>query len=113
MTDELVLDRNADERYGEAVELSPLVRRVLAPNPGPFTFKGTNTYLLGRGEVAVIDPGPDNPQHVAAVLAAVAAGGERITRIITTHTHHDHVGALPALAAATGVPVIGAPPPQR
>ena len=87
------------------VELEPLVRRLLAPNPSAFTFTGTETYIVGRGEVAVIDPGPDLPEHVAAILAATA--GERIAAILCTHTHRDHSPATRPLAAATGAPIIG------
>ena len=83
----------------------PWVRRILAPNPSPFTFTGTQTYIVGEDEVAVIDPGPDDDGHVAALLAAVA--GERVAAILCTHTHRDHSPASRALAAATGAPVIG------
>ena len=89
-------------------DVAPAVRRLTAPNPGPFTAEGTNTYVVGTGEVAVIDPGPAIAGHVAAILAATA--GERITRILLTHTHRDHSGALPALAAATGATVLSAGP---
>ena len=93
---------------GRAVELEPLVRRVLAGNPSPFTYTGTQTYIVGKGEVAVIDPGPDDPDHIAALLAAVA--GERVVAILCTHTHRDHSPAAPALKAATGAPVTGCAP---
>lgn len=90
----------------------PLVRRVLAPNPSPFTNTGTQTHIVGRGEVAVIDPGPDIAEHVAAILAATE--GERIVAIVCTHTHRDHTPAAAPLAAATGAPVVGcAPIPVR
>lgn len=88
--------------------LEPLVRRVLAPNPSPFTFTGTQTYIVGRGDVAVIDPGPDLPDHVAAILDATQ--GERITAIMCTHTHRDHSPASRLLQAATGAPIIGCAP---
>ena len=91
-----------------ADRLSPLVRRVLAANPSPFTHTGTQTYIVGAGDVAVIDPGPDLPAHVDAILAATA--GERITAILCTHTHRDHSPAAAPLAAATGAPVIGCAP---
>ncbi|HEX8216953.1 MAG TPA: MBL fold metallo-hydrolase, partial [Allosphingosinicella sp.] len=86
----------------------PLVRRILAPNPSPFTFTGTQTYVVGQGEVAVIDPGPDDERHVAALLGAVE--GERVAAILCTHTHRDHSPASRALAAATGAPIVGCVP---
>lgn len=93
---------------GRVVEVEPLVRRVLAANPGPFTYTGTQTYVVGHGEVAVIDPGPDEPDHVAALIEAVA--GEKVVAILCTHTHRDHSPAAVALKAATGAPVIGCAP---
>jgi glyoxylase-like metal-dependent hydrolase (beta-lactamase superfamily II) len=86
----------------------PRVRRLLAPNPSPFTYTGTQTYLVGTGEVAVIDPGPDLAEHVDAILAASA--GERIAAILCTHTHRDHSPASRPLAAATGAPIVGCAP---
>ncbi|HEY8564029.1 MAG TPA: MBL fold metallo-hydrolase [Beijerinckiaceae bacterium] len=88
--------------------VSPLVRRVVAGNPGPFTFTGTCSYIVGQGEVAVIDPGPDLDAHVAALLDAVA--GERVTHILVSHTHRDHSPAARALQAATGAPILGCGP---
>ncbi|HEV2568278.1 MBL fold metallo-hydrolase [Sphingomonas sp.] len=93
---------------GRAVELEPLVRRVLAGNPSPFTYTGTQTYIVGRGEVAVIDPGPDDADHVSALIEAVA--GDRVAAILCTHTHRDHSPAAAALKKATGAPVIGCAP---
>jgi glyoxylase-like metal-dependent hydrolase (beta-lactamase superfamily II) len=93
---------------GQVIEVHPSVRRVLAPNPSAFTFTGTQTHIVGRGEVAVIDPGPDIPAHVEALLAATA--GERIAAILCTHTHRDHSPAAAALKAATGAPIIGCAP---
>lgn len=89
------------------------VRVVTAANPSPLTGPGTNSFLIGRGSVAVVDPGPDLPGHVEAILAA--AGGGRITHILVTHPHLDHSGAVPRLAAATGAPVLafGAPDAGR
>ena len=87
---------------------APGIRRVLAGNPSPFTFTGTQTYIVGEGEVGVIDPGPDLPDHVASILAATA--GETIAAILCTHTHRDHSPASRALAAATGAPIIGCAP---
>jgi glyoxylase-like metal-dependent hydrolase (beta-lactamase superfamily II) len=96
----LPVDRTYDAAYGKAVELSPLVRRICAENPNAFTFKGTGTYIVGRGEVAVIDPGPLIDAHVEALLAAVK--GETVTHILITHTHNDHSPAAAPLKAATG-----------
>lgn len=100
---------------GQAIRLSPLVRRVLAPNPSAFTFTGTQTYLVGGGgdgsggrEVAVIDPGPDDAAHVGAIIAAI--GDARLTAILCTHTHRDHSPAARSLKALTGAPVIGCAP---
>ena len=93
---------------GLAEQVHPLVRRMLAGNPSPFTFTGTQTYVVGRGEVAVIDPGPDLADHVDAILSATS--GERIAAILCTHTHRDHSPASRLLAAATGAPIIGCPP---
>jgi glyoxylase-like metal-dependent hydrolase (beta-lactamase superfamily II) len=88
MSDELPFDRHYDPPVGVAEEVRPGVRRVLAPNPSPFTFRGTNTYIVGKGEVAVIDPGPDNAEHRAALDAALQ--GEKVTAVVVTHTHRDH-----------------------
>ena len=93
---------------GQAVELAPGVHRVLAPNPGPMTGPGTNTYLLGKDRVAVVDPGPANDAHVEAILAA--APGE-IAWILVTHTHIDHSPAAMALASRTGAQLLGRPAP--
>jgi glyoxylase-like metal-dependent hydrolase (beta-lactamase superfamily II) len=93
---------------GEVERLEPRVRRLLAPNPSPFTYSGTQTYIVGKGEVAVIDPGPNLPDHVEALVAAVA--GERVMAILCTHTHRDHSPASRALQAATGAPIIGCAP---
>ena len=93
---------------GKVEQVHPLVRRLLAGNPSPFTYTGTQTYLVGRGEVAVIDPGPDLPEHVEAILAATA--GERIAAIVCTHTHRDHSPASRPLAEATGAPIVGCAP---
>lgn len=89
---------------GRPEQVAAGVRRVLAPNPSPMTCRGTNSYLLGEGAVTLIDPGPDDPAHLAALLAALAPG-ERIARILVTHSHRDHSALAPALAAATGAPV--------
>ena len=97
--------REVEFTYGVVQDVSPLIRRVVANNPGPFTFKGTGTYIVGKGEVAVIDPGPDDPAHLAAILAAVA--GERVTHILITHHHADHSPLAGPLKAATGATIYG------
>jgi len=86
----------------------PLVRRVLAPNPSPFTNTGTQTHIVGHGDIAVIDPGPDIAEHVEAILAATQ--GERIVAIVCTHTHRDHTPAAAPLAKATGAAIVGCAP---
>jgi len=91
--------------YGRLEPVAPGIRRIVARNPSPFTFKGTGTYVVGDGEVAVIDPGPDDPEHVAALLASLA--GERISHILITHTHRDHSPAAKAVKEATGAPTYG------
>ncbi|MGN3975176.1 MBL fold metallo-hydrolase [Tsuneonella sp. SYSU-LHT278] len=94
---------------GKAERLEPLVRRVLAPNPSPYTYTGTETYIVGAHDaVAVIDPGPDDPRHIDAVLDAV--GDARVTAIMCTHTHRDHSPAAAPLAARSGAPVVGCAP---
>ena len=88
--------------------VSPLVRRLVAPNASAFTFNGTCTYIVGEGDVAIIDPGPHDDSHLAALLAAI--DGERVGTILITHTHRDHSVSVKALRAATGAKVIGAAP---
>jgi glyoxylase-like metal-dependent hydrolase (beta-lactamase superfamily II) len=98
------------EPYAIAEQLTPRVRRVLARNASPFSYTGTQTYIVGTVEVAVIDPGPlgDDPAHVGELIRIL--GGERIAAILCTHTHRDHSPAAAPLAAATGAPVIGCAP---
>ncbi len=103
MTTPIAFNRNFDPVYGAVEEVSPLVRRIVAENPSPFTFTGTGTYIVGRGKVAVIDPGPDLESHVSALKAALA--GEEVSHIIVTHTHSDHSPASAPLKAATGAPI--------
>ena len=87
----------------------PLVRRVLAPNPSPYTYTGTQTYIVGAGDaMAVIDPGPANPAHIEAILAAV--GEAKVGAIMCTHTHRDHSPAAAPLAQRTGAPIVGCAP---
>ena len=102
-------DTNFEPPFGKAVELSPLIRRVTCNNPGPFTFKGTNTFIVGRGNVAVIDPGPDDDEHLAALLSAVR--GETVSHIVITHTHMDHSPLAAKLKAATGAKTYAATSP--
>ena len=90
---------------GVAQELLPGIRRIVARNPSVMTYQGTNTYLIDNDAgLTVLDPGPDDPRHVADIMAAA---GSAISRIVLTHAHSDHYGALPALRAATGAPVYG------
>jgi len=91
--------------YGVALEMAPGVVRLVAHNPGPFTFKGTNTYLVGDSDVVLIDPGPEDSAHLEAILATL--GDRRLSHILITHTHRDHVDGLAALAAATGAKTAG------
>jgi len=96
--------------HGEAVEVAPGVRRLTARNPGPFTFHGTNSYLIGRDSLAVIDPGPDNEEHLAALLRAI--GDRPVSHILVSHTHRDHSPLAAKLAEATGA-AVGAQGPHR
>jgi glyoxylase-like metal-dependent hydrolase (beta-lactamase superfamily II) len=89
---------------GVAEELAPGLRRLLAPNPSPMTYRGTNTYLLGARDIAVIDPGPDDPVHLDAILGALHPG-QRISHIIVTHAHLDHSPLSRALSARTDAPI--------
>lgn len=89
---------------GIPVSLAPGLKRVLAPNASPMTYRGTNTYFLGRKSIAVIDPGPKDPNHLAAILRAVPIGGA-ITHILLTHAHLDHSGLADELAHQTGAPI--------
>ncbi len=97
--------RDIDIVYGRCDGVSPLIRRVTANNPGPFTFKGTGTYIVGHGDVAVIDPGPDLPEHLEAIQAAIP--GERVSHILVTHHHLDHSPLARPLSKITGAPVHG------
>lgn len=91
---------------GAILPVMPGVSRIVAANPGPMTYYGTNTYLIDTADgIAVLDPGPEeHPEHVEAILRAT---GPNIALILVSHTHHDHVGAVPALQAATGAPTVG------
>ena len=98
----------SEQLPGVAEQLEPLVTRILAPNPSPFTYTGTQTHLVGTTDVAVIDPGPDDAAHVAALVRAIA--GRPVTAIVITHTHRDHSPAARALKEATGAPIVGCAP---
>jgi len=93
---------------GAHERLSPRLRRLVAPNSGPFTYTGTCSYIVGSGEVAIVDPGPDDPRHVDALLAATA--GERIAVILVTHTHRDHSPGARMLRDRTGAQIAGCAP---
>jgi glyoxylase-like metal-dependent hydrolase (beta-lactamase superfamily II) len=99
-------NRDFDPRYGECIEVAPLVRRVVANNPNPFTFTGSGVYLVGRGDVAVIDPGPNIATHLDAIEACLGID-ERIDRILVTHTHTDHTAGVPALKSRTAAKTYG------
>ena len=103
-----IADLIAAAPYGVSQRLSPLVRRVLAHNPSAFTFTGTGTYIVGNGTVAVIDPGPNDAHHLAALDAAL--DGETVSHIVVTHTHRDHSPAAVSLKARTGAEVVGCAP---
>ncbi|MDC0195987.1 MBL fold metallo-hydrolase [Gammaproteobacteria bacterium] len=98
-------NREFDCEHGVMVQVSPMVRRIVANNPGPFTFKGTGTYIIGHGKVAVIDPGPRDEKHVEAMM--VALDGEEITHQLVTHTHNDHSPAAKLIKARTGAKTYG------
>src|SRR6201986_1417988 len=108
MADDVPFDKSFDLEPDTAKEVAPLVRAVAANNPSPFTFKGTVSYIIGRGKVAIIDPGPKDDAHIAALLHAVR--GETVTHIFVTHTHRDHSPAVPAIKAATGALVLAEGP---
>ncbi len=97
-------DTAFDPVPGQPEQVAPRLRRILAPNPSPMTWRGTNTYLLGDSDIAVIDPGPEDDAHLAAILAALAPG-QRITHILVTHAHLDHAPLAARLSAHTGAPV--------
>ncbi len=103
MSDDVPFDKNFDLEPDQVREVAPRVRAILTNNPGPFTFKGTMSYIIGRGKVAIVDPGPDDDAHIRALLDAVRA--ETVTHIFVTHTHRDHSPAVPKVKAATGAKV--------
>jgi glyoxylase-like metal-dependent hydrolase (beta-lactamase superfamily II) len=103
MSDDIPFDKTFDLEPDVVREVAPRVRAIVANNPGPFTFKGTMSYIIGRGKVAILDPGPDDDAHIAALLDAVR--GETVTHIFVTHTHRDHSPGVPKVKAATGARV--------
>lgn len=106
MADEIQFKKTMDFVYGEPRELVPGVTRIVANNPGPFTYKGSNTYIVGMDDgLAVIDPGPADAAHIQAILAY--AGKRSIAYVVITHTHRDHTDGMPALLAATGARTAG------
>lgn len=105
MSAELAFNRSVDVDYGIAQELAPGIRRIVANNPSPYTFLGTNTYLVGSGSVAVIDPGPADKQHLQAIARALA--GERISSILITHSHRDHCEGARPLQTLLGGEILG------
>lgn len=108
MAEDIPFDKKLDLVPGTVDEVTPAVRRLLANNPSPFTFKGTVSYILGRGQVAIIDPGPDDEKHVAALLDAVR--GETVTHVFVTHTHRDHSPAAARVKAVTGAVTVALGP---
>ena len=105
--------RDMDFAYGRADRVSPRIRRVVANNPGPFTYLGTGTYLIDDGQggpAAVIDPGPDDPRHLTALLNAL--DGQTVSHILVTHTHRDHSPLSHPLAERVGAPILAAEPPR-
>jgi glyoxylase-like metal-dependent hydrolase (beta-lactamase superfamily II) len=103
MSEDIPFDKDLKLAPDTVDEPMPGIRRIMANNPGPFTFKGTVSYIVGRDKVAIIDPGPDDPAHIGALLDAVR--NETVTHIFVTHTHRDHSPAVPAIKAATGARV--------
>ena len=103
MNDDIPFDKDLDLVPDVVDEPAPGVRRIMANNPGPFTFKGTVSYIIGRDNVAIVDPGPDDAAHIGALLDAVR--NETVTHIFVTHTHRDHSPAVPAIKAKTGATV--------
>jgi glyoxylase-like metal-dependent hydrolase (beta-lactamase superfamily II) len=108
MADDIPFDKTFELTPGKVDEPMPGVRRILCNNPSPFTFKGTVSYIVGRGKVAIIDPGPEDPAHCAALLEAVR--GETVTHVFVTHTHRDHSPGVPAIKRATGALVLAEGP---
>jgi glyoxylase-like metal-dependent hydrolase (beta-lactamase superfamily II) len=105
MSAELTFKKSMEFEYAVPMELATGVHRIVANNPSLFTFKGTNTYLVGTKELALIDPGPDDPAHFDAIVKAV--GNRRLSHVFITHTHRDHTDGLARVLAATGAKTCG------
>ena len=103
MAGDIPFNKTLDLKPGAVDQVAPGIRRILVNNPGPFTFTGTLSYIVGRGKAAIIDPGPNDAAHIGALLDAVR--GETVTHIFVTHTHRDHSPAVPAIKRATGATV--------
>jgi glyoxylase-like metal-dependent hydrolase (beta-lactamase superfamily II) len=108
MADDIPFNRTLALPPGRVEEVAPGVRRLLCDNPSPFTFKGTMSYIVGRGQVAIIDPGPDDARHIDALLDAVR--NETVTHIVVTHTHRDHSPGAARVKALTGAKTFGEGP---
>ena len=108
MGEDIPFDRSFDLPAGTIEEIMPGLRRLLADNPSPFTFKGTVGYIVGRGRVAILDPGPEDEQHISRLLDAVR--GETVTHVVVTHTHRDHSPAAARIKAATGAILVAEGP---
>lgn len=102
---DLTFDRSHPAGVGTLVTVAPGIRRIVCNNPSPFTFTGTCTYVVGHGEVTVIDPGPADEAHIAALLSALHA--EKVAQILVTHTHRDHSPGAALLREKTGAPIAG------
>jgi glyoxylase-like metal-dependent hydrolase (beta-lactamase superfamily II) len=107
MKAELPFSREFEFTHGVADEVAPGLRRIVADNPSAYTFKGTNSYIVGKGSVAVIDPGPNDEAHLAAIVSELEKDGERVSHIFLTHTHKDHCAGLARFAELTGAQVLG------
>ncbi len=105
MSTPIPFSRELEFEYGRLEQVAPMLRRIVAHNPSPFTWHGTGTYVIGEGNVAVVDPGPDLSAHVEALLAAL--DGETISHLLVTHTHLDHSPACRPVQAATGATSYG------
>lgn len=99
----LAFDTDFSPTAGELVELAPGISRIVGPNAGPYTFTGTNTYLIGDGPLVVLDPGPDVPRHLEAIMEAI--GARQVMAILLTHTHRDHSASATRISRRIGAPI--------